>query len=96
MPIDRRRFLQAALGLTSGLASCLASGRATAVNMRHERTIPSTGEKLPVIGLGSWLVFAIDPDDEKALASRQAVIAGYLPSHLSDNARRVRMKTITC
>ena len=31
------------------------------------RIIPSSGEKVPAIGLGSWLTFAIDIDDEEEL-----------------------------
>lgn len=74
MTLDRRRFMQAALGLASGLAC----GQLRAASAPHVRAIPSSGEKLPVVGLGSWLVFAIDPDNEEELVSRQAVIAEFL------------------
>ena len=76
MKLSRRRFLQslAAAGtlLVSGTAQNAPSpGRLT-------RSIPSSNERIPVIGLGSWLVFAIDPDDTEELASRTAVIRQFL------------------
>jgi diketogulonate reductase-like aldo/keto reductase len=51
----RRRFLTA----TSALA-CAAAGapvRASTAAARLERPIPSTGEKVPAIGLGTWITF---------------------------------------
>ena len=45
---------------------------------RHMRIIPSSGEKIPAIGLGSCLTFAIDVDDEKALNSRIVILREFL------------------
>jgi len=42
------------------------------------RIIPSTGEKIPAIGLGSWLTFAIDVEDEEELAARIAILRDFL------------------
>jgi len=42
------------------------------------RTIPSSGEKVPAIGLGSWLTFAIDLDDEDELSRRVAILREFL------------------
>ncbi len=72
MSITRRQFL-----------TCLAliglSPVVTAVpSARHMRAIPSSGEKIPAIGLGSWLTFAIDLDDENELASRVAIMREFL------------------
>jgi diketogulonate reductase-like aldo/keto reductase len=76
MKLSRRRFLQ---GLAAASTALLVEhGHSAAVSTRHSRIIPSSNEHIPVIGMGSWLVFAIDPDDENALASRQAVIAEFL------------------
>ena len=76
MKISRRQFLQA---VAAGSASLLA-GRieASPGPSRHTRIIPSGNEHIPVIGMGSWLVFAIDPDDEAELATREAVIREFL------------------
>jgi diketogulonate reductase-like aldo/keto reductase len=45
---------------------------------RHMRIIPSSGEKVPAIGLGSWLTFAIDIDDEEELDKRIAILREFL------------------
>ena len=42
------------------------------------RIIPSTGEKVPAIGLGSWLTFSIDVNDEEELAERIAILREFL------------------
>ena len=75
MKLSRRRFLSLA---AAGTALLVKQGHSAAISSRHSRIIPSSNERIPVIGMGSWLVFAIDPDDEHALASRQAVIAEFL------------------
>ena len=40
------------------------------------RPIPSSGEKLPIIGLGTWQTFDVDPTESAALASVLGTIAG--------------------
>ena len=42
------------------------------------RSIPATGEKIPAVGLGSWLTFAIDIDDAEELDSRIAILREFL------------------
>lgn len=63
-------------------SSATSSGQAVAVSVsdigRHMRIIPSSGEKIPAIGLGSWLTFAIDVDDEVELANRIAILREFL------------------
>jgi diketogulonate reductase-like aldo/keto reductase len=48
------------------LASALAAGRATAQTAAAQgvvsRAIPSSGEELPVVGLGSWITFNVGND----------------------------------
>ena len=76
MKCNRRRFLQ----YVSAASAVLAVGNLNAIpsSARHTRTIPSSAESIPVIGMGSWLVFAIDPDDNEQLKSREAVIREFL------------------
>lgn len=47
--------------------------------MMHNRPIPSTGEAMPVIGLGTWQAFDIG-DDAVALAQRRAVLDALFDS----------------
>ena len=76
MKLSRRRFLQALAVASSTLA--VNHGRATADSTAHRRIIPSSSEQIPVIGMGSWLVFSINPDDAEELSSREAVIREFL------------------
>jgi diketogulonate reductase-like aldo/keto reductase len=48
-------FLQGLAGL--GLAFALDPGRASSARAPLTRPIPSTGERIPLIGVGSWLTF---------------------------------------
>lgn len=76
MSLDRRRFLQflAVLGTTlpSGLKPVWASSG------RHMRKIPSSNEYVPAIGLGSWLSFSINVNDEAELKQRTALMKSFL------------------
>jgi diketogulonate reductase-like aldo/keto reductase len=76
MKFSRRRFLQN----LSAASAALIFGNidASPSAAQHSRIIPSSTESIPVIGMGSWLVFAIDPDSDKQLATRQAVIQEFL------------------
>lgn len=76
MKLSRRRFLQ----YLSAASTTLVISQAGAIpsSTRHSRIIPSSAESIPVIGMGSWLVFAIDPDNDQQLATRQAVIREFL------------------
>ena len=76
MKLSRRRFLQ---GLAAaGTALATGHGHTTSISTRHTRIIPSSKAQIPAIGMGSWLVFAIDPDNEAELATREAVIREFL------------------
>lgn len=59
--MDRRTLLQAAAGAAL-LAACPLAAAAAA----HQRAIPSTGEKLPVVGLGTWITFDVSTAAERA------------------------------
>ena len=79
MTLNRRRFLRylislgLSLGLSPGHAFASPSSRVTPMS----RVIPSSGERLPVIGMGSWKTFAIDPQDEQELRQREQVIREF-------------------
>lgn len=77
MSLSRRLFLQYLAGLSSSLVlgnQALASS----LSERHLRVIPSSGEKVPAIGLGSWLTFGIDLDDDTALKQRELIMREFL------------------
>lgn len=85
MSITRRQFIKYLAIAGSSLGSALSASHSysalspkTASAGRHMRIIPSTGEKVPAIGLGSWLTFAIDVDDKEELDSRIAILREFL------------------
>jgi diketogulonate reductase-like aldo/keto reductase len=85
MSITRRQFFRYLAVLGSYMGSNLLAGysysalpSAMKTTDRHMRVIPSSGEKIPAIGLGSWLTFAIDLDDEAELNSRVTILREFL------------------
>lgn len=85
MSYTRRQFFRALAAAGASLASLAPCRPGYAVLPpslvplgRHMHVIPSTGEKIPAIGLGSWLTFAIDLDDAEALDSRVAIVHKFL------------------
>jgi diketogulonate reductase-like aldo/keto reductase len=54
-PTDRRRALAALAGLAAGAVLPLPARAATLL----ERAVPATGERLPAIGMGTWLTFDV-------------------------------------
>jgi diketogulonate reductase-like aldo/keto reductase len=71
---NRRRFLQSLAGL--GAAAVLGPGLAAASPPVIRKAIPVSGERLPVIGMGSWLTFDVG-DDERARAVRVQVLQAF-------------------
>lgn len=65
--MTRRRATQIIGGASAGLAFGAISLRA-AESALIQRAIPSTGEKLPVIGMGTSRTFDVGPGERKALA----------------------------
>ncbi|MEZ4585109.1 MAG: aldo/keto reductase [Gemmatimonadales bacterium] len=67
-PLDRRSFVGAVAGL--GLAMTLGGARPRRRITMETRTVPSTGERLPVIGMGTWQTFDVgaDPETRRGLA----------------------------
>jgi diketogulonate reductase-like aldo/keto reductase len=74
MTIDRRSILQAALA-TAASALVPVNVEAQASQL-ITRPIPSTGERLPVVGLGSWITFNVG-NDSVLLDDRAAVMAAF-------------------
>lgn len=71
--ISRRSFIR--LATTAGLLGALGplAGR-TASGTLIQRPIPSSGEQLPVVGLGTARTFDIDPADHAVLAPLREVL----------------------
>ena len=59
---------------TSVLLSGLKFGSVLAQNQMLRRTIPSSGESLPIIGLGTSRVFDVDPENRQQLKIRKEII----------------------
>lgn len=53
--VSRREFLR----LTFGAGACLVTGGAAMADMVIKKPVPTTGELLPVIGLGTWQTFDV-------------------------------------
>ncbi len=73
-PLSRRRFLAAAsaASLYPSLARAQLNARPTPIR----KTIPSTGEAIPAIGMGSWLTFDVGVD-RTARAQRTQVLRTF-------------------
>ncbi len=75
MITDRRSLLKAVVaGALGGTAAVLLATGARA--RPHSRPVPSSGEELPLVGLGSWITFNVG-DDQRALDGSAAVIAAF-------------------
>lgn len=73
--MDRRQFiaLSAALGLSFSSAPHVAHAGDKKLLMRK---IPSSGELIPIIGMGSWITFNVG-DDAKSRAVRVKVLEAF-------------------
>ncbi len=63
MPMDRRQ----ALGFLAASAAAALPLRAAAPSSSAVRTIPSTGEKMPALGLGTWITFDVTDARERSV-----------------------------
>jgi diketogulonate reductase-like aldo/keto reductase len=77
MDARRRRTLGA-------LASLALMGKARAREAMHARAIPASGERLPVIGIGTWQTFDVGGD-----AAARAVLAEVLRAFFAGGGRVV-------
>lgn len=71
--MDRRRFLACLGAAAAGVAF---DAHARTETQPHRRTIPSSGERLPIIGMGSYITFDIG-DDTEALQQRIRVLSAF-------------------
>jgi len=71
----RRRLLKAALalGLTAGVRPAHSAADLPAVSSPLFRAVPSTGERIVPVGLGTWQVFDIDGNDPARAQARNAL-----------------------
>jgi diketogulonate reductase-like aldo/keto reductase len=72
MSPDRRAVLQTLGGVAAVLAFRTGAAQPTAL---HSRPIPATGERLPVIGLGTWQVFDVGGDAARRAPLREVLSA---------------------
>lgn len=73
--IKRRHFLKMGAGL--GLSLALGAKHVFAQSdAGQQRLIPKSGERIPAIGMGSWLTFAVG-DDVQARAIRVKVLQAF-------------------
>ena len=65
-PLSRRRLLGAliATGAAAAVGPRISAAQPDAI---ITRPIPSTDEKLPAVGLGSWITFNVGYDDGRVL-----------------------------
>ena len=68
--IARRTLLAGLLG-----AAALPAAAAAPALLR---TLPKSGERIPAVGLGTWLTFHVDIADAAAMARRKAVLERFL------------------
>ena len=75
--ITRRAFSASVASMVAlGASPFGGHSKSTAAAAPLRRPIPKTGERLPVIGMGSWLTFGIQPGDKAALENDLA--EGYV------------------
>ncbi|MEI6722413.1 MAG: aldo/keto reductase [Betaproteobacteria bacterium] len=71
MDPTRRAMLQALAGVPA--LALVTSANAITAGGLIERTIPSTGERLPAIGVGTWQTFDVGPDAAARRALREVL-----------------------
>ncbi len=72
----RRRALHAAAALAAVTSVAAASPAAMGNGMHHRRRVPTSGQTLPVVGLGSWITFNVG-DDPVGRARCTAVMRAF-------------------
>ena len=70
--MDRRE----AIGFLAASAAALAVPAARAASLPLERAIPSSGERIPAIGMGTWITFDV-AGDAAAGAARGAILSDF-------------------
>ena len=73
--LTRRTFVSSVASL-SAAATLPAFGQSPAPGAVLEKAIPSTGEQIPAIGLGTWITFNVG-SDERLRAARAQVMQTF-------------------
>ncbi|MCK0753889.1 aldo/keto reductase [Chromohalobacter japonicus] len=75
-PISRRTFLQLSAG--AGLLAALGpTALRAAPDTLNVREIPASGQRIPVIGLGTARTFNVDPDNAAAMRPLEQVLQNF-------------------
>ena len=78
--IDRRRsrrsFLKLAAASAAGWWASLSPAGFAAERAPHRKPIPSSGERIPVIGMGTWITFNV-PDAPGPMAVRREILGRF-------------------
>lgn len=75
-PISRRTFLQLSAG--AGLLAALGpTALRAAPDTLNVREIPASGQRIPVIGLGTARTFNVDPDNATAMRPLEKVLQNF-------------------
>jgi len=61
-----------------GAACAAAALPARAQEARHARPVPASGERLPIVGLGTWLTFDVGAADSPARRARGDIMRAFL------------------
>ena len=72
--MDRRQ----ALRFLAGGAAAAAAGVPAAAPAVATRPVPASGERIPVVGLGTWLTFDVGGADSAARRARGDILRGFL------------------
>jgi len=73
--LDRRAFLR--VSGTAGLLAALGPTVGAAGEGMRRRAVPSSGERIPIVGLGSARTFDVNPDDQVALETLAGVMRNF-------------------
>ena len=80
MSLTRREFIRwlSVLGTALAASSVSTNSNLPKQFQQHKNTIPSSGELLSAVGLGTWITFGIDPDDPVEMRQREAVMREFI------------------
>lgn len=73
----RRQLLQAATATGAAWAVPAWAQASAATAALLQRAIPSSGERIPAVGLGTWLTFDLPINDVEGLARRRQVLERF-------------------
>ncbi len=74
--LTRRTFVASSAAAALGAALWPGAGLAASMEGFLTKPIPSSGERIPVIGMGTWITFNVG-DDEELRAARTKVLAKF-------------------